>query len=115
MIQQTRNDNNTQYDMDNEQGMQTHEKKKKVVKRLIVKKTTEKKVVARRAEPDPDTVPPAPPTTPEVTVANTHDFVHQTMLTCIGNKWTLVDEIWKIADGVREKLGKDKLKELNLE
>lgn len=106
--------------MNTEQTTQAHDKKKKVVKRLVVKKTTEKKVVARRAQPEsepelklePDAVPPAPPvspTTPEMSVSSTQDFVHQTMLTCLGNKRALVDEIWKIADGVREKLGKDKL------
>jgi adenine-specific DNA-methyltransferase len=80
-------------------------RKKRVVKRLVVQRKGEKKIVTRRVE----LLPPAPPTSPEVCVEHTPDFVHQTMLTCIGNKRTLVDEIWKIADGVREKLGKDKL------
>ena len=36
-------------------------------------------------------------------------FVHQTMLTCIGNKRKLVEYIYNVVDEVRQELGKEKL------
>ena len=36
-------------------------------------------------------------------------FVHQTMLTCIGNKRKLVEYIYNVVDEVRQELGQEKL------
>lgn len=43
-----------------------------------------------------------------------HAFVFQTMLTCIGNKRKLVNNIKTIIDEVRTILSKDKLNKLNI-
>jgi adenine-specific DNA-methyltransferase len=40
---------------------------------------------------------------------STDAFVYQTMLTCIGNKRKLVENIWDVVDEVRGELGKERL------
>jgi len=47
--------------------------------------------------------------TNKMSIENKRDFVFQSMLTCIGNKRKLVDNIRSIVDDVRKNVNKDKL------
>lgn len=87
-------------------------------KKIIVKK---KIIIDRRpesiteiggnvsaVEPTP-TIAPTPASAHDTNTEEGSDFVMQTMLTCIGNKRLLVDNIYSIANDIRERLGKEKL------
>jgi adenine-specific DNA-methyltransferase len=82
-------------------------------KKIIVKRKVKGIVLPTRKEPPspkPDTqkLDTQKPDTPKPD-KNTDDFVLQTMLTCIGNKRLLVDNIFDIVKDVAKTLGKDKM------
>lgn len=84
--------------------METNDHKPK--KKIIVKK----KIVIQTKKETPET-----PETPKTDsfhnddIKSKNNFVLQTMLTCLGNKRLLVDNIYDIVDNLRKRLGKDKL------
>ena len=78
-----------------------HKPKKKIfVKKKIVLQTK------KDAQPGPQ---PQPLQKEANDVEPENRFVMQTMLTCLGNKRLLVDNIYDIVDNLRKKIGKDKL------
>ena len=83
----------------------TNEKKKIVVKRKVAGVTLPKKNLKTST---PEKLEEPPQHSDKDKDKNT-DFVLQTMLTCIGNKRLLVDNIFDIVTDVSKRIGKEKL------